>query len=90
VYCVFPSKLAGIVQIQGRGGQLGLSFGSATNPNCQGLTPEQLERIDFSRLDLSALEQDFISKKKLPDDFSSSQNNQNHIKSLYQRGASHG
>ncbi|HBF08062.1 MAG TPA: conjugal transfer protein TraN [Gammaproteobacteria bacterium] len=90
VYCVFPSKLAGIVQIQGRGGQLGLSFGSATAPNCQGLTPEQLERINFSRLDLSALEQDFISKKKLPDDFSSSQNNQNHIKSLYQRGASHG
>ena len=89
VYCVFPSKLAGIVQIQGRGGQLGLSFGSATAPNCQGLTPEQLERINFSRLDLSALEQDFISKKKLPDDFSSSQNNQNHIKSLYQRSAAH-
>jgi len=89
VYCVFPSKLAGIVQIQGRGGQLGLSFGSAKAPNCRGLTPEQLERIDFSRLNLSALEQDFISKKKLPDNLSSSQNNQNHINALYQRRAAH-
>lgn len=88
-YCVFPSKLAGIIQIQGRGGQLGLSFGSATLPNCSGLTPEQLERIDFSRLDLSALEQEFISKKKLPDDFSSSQSNQNHIRALHQRGKAH-
>lgn len=89
VYCVFPSKLAGIVQIQGRGGQLGLSFGSATAPNCSGLTPEQLERIDFSALNLSALEQEFTSKKRLPDDLSSSQNNASHIEVLHQKGKPH-
>jgi type-F conjugative transfer system pilin assembly protein TrbC len=55
VYCIFPNKLAGIVQIQGRGAQLGISFGHAKAPNCRGLTPEELARIDFKRLDLSAL-----------------------------------
>ena len=89
VYCVFPSKLAGIVQIQGRGGQLGLSFGSATAPNCSGLTPEQLEAVDFSRLDLSAIENEITSKKILPDNLSSSQNNQSHIEVLNQKGKPH-
>jgi type-F conjugative transfer system pilin assembly protein TrbC len=55
VYCVFPNKLAGIVQIQGRGAQLGISFGHAKAPNCRGLTPEELAHVNFKHLDLSAL-----------------------------------
>ena len=55
VYCIFPNKLAGIVQIQGRGAQLGISFGHAKAPNCRGLTPEELAHINFKHLDLRAL-----------------------------------
>ena len=89
VYCVFPTKLAAIIQIQGRGAQLGLSFGSAMMPNCSGLTPEQLEGIDYSRLNLSELEQELTAKKRLPDNVSSGQSNQSHIEVLHQEGRAH-
>lgn len=52
VYCVFPTKLSGIVQIQGRLNQLHIPFGEATNPNCRGITPEELEHINFKALDI--------------------------------------
>ncbi len=65
-WCVFPSKLASIIQIQGRANQLGISFGWAarrTNAaNCRGITPEELERINFQALDLSSLTQEFTSR----------------------------
>lgn len=63
VYCLFPSKLAGILQIQGRFGQLGIGFGDAQNPVCdKGLNASLLERIDFKRLDLSSIVDDFKAK----------------------------
>lgn len=37
-YCQFDSKLAQIVQQQGRNGQLRISFGSAKHPDCRGIT----------------------------------------------------
>ena len=49
--CVFQSKLARIIQDQGRRGQLGIGFGSAENPNCRALTPQELQQIDFSKID---------------------------------------
>ena len=49
-YCTFPSKLARIVQQQGRS-QLGLSFGKVNKPRCEGFTPEQLQHIDMSKID---------------------------------------
>lgn len=66
-FCVFPTKLAAIVQIQGRGWQLGLPFGSAKHPDCRGLMPEELERIDFGRLDLTPLQQELIARMAVPD-----------------------
>ena len=66
-YCVFPTKLAAIVQLQGRYQQLGLGFGTAHSPDCRGLTPEELERIDFSRLNLSELSEEFESQQSLPE-----------------------
>ena len=56
-YCVFPTKLSGVVQIQGRNQQLHISFGDAENPVCRGITPEELERIDFNALDLQDMVQ---------------------------------
>lgn len=65
-WCVFPSKLAEIFQKQGRWGQLGIDFGWArggTNaPNCRGITPEQLERINFQNLNLSSVSKEFESR----------------------------
>lgn len=89
VYCVFPSKLAGIVQIQGRWNQLGISFGEAKAPNCRGITPEELEHINFSALNLSAIVDElkghiqFIDNQKLED------SNKNHIEELNQKGKAH-
>jgi len=60
-YCVFNSKLARIIQVQGRT-QLGIEWGSATSPNCKGFTPEEFQKIDFSKLDLSEFYGDLQSK----------------------------
>jgi conjugal transfer mating pair stabilization protein TraN len=50
--CCFNSKLARIIQEQGRA-QLRIGWGAADNPDCRGLTPAELTRIDFSRIDFS-------------------------------------
>ena len=57
VYCVFPNRLATDVQVQGRAGQLGLGFGSAKSPNCRGLTPDELQKIDLGKIDFSNFHQ---------------------------------
>lgn len=60
-YCVFGSKLARIVQVAGRA-QLGISFGDPQGPNCRGLTPEELQRIDFSKIDFSEVFKEIQNK----------------------------
>ncbi|SMC28611.1 Type-1V conjugative transfer system mating pair stabilisation [Desulfacinum hydrothermale DSM 13146] len=50
-YCCYKSPLARIIMQQIRP-QLG-GFGSPKDPNCAGLTPQQLEQVDWSRVDLS-------------------------------------
>ena len=89
VYCVFPSKLAGIVQIQGRANQLHIPFGQVKSPNCRGLTPEELERINFKLLDLSALTQEWLDRKAIPDSAQQDQHNQSHIEQLNREGRAH-
>lgn len=88
-YCVFPSKLAGIIQIQGRLGQLGIGFGSVWHPDCRGITPEELARLDFKRLDIGPLVQELTSKKTLPSNTSLDNQGANHVDRLYQQGVSH-
>ena len=51
-YCCFNSRLARIINEQGRG-QIGKSFGSAQSPNCTGFAPQELQSLDFGRMDLS-------------------------------------
>jgi len=51
-YCCYNSRLAKIIAQGGRA-QLGKSFGSGENPDCTGFTPEQLQAIDFSKIDMS-------------------------------------
>jgi conjugal transfer mating pair stabilization protein TraN len=67
VYCCFPTKLARILQEEGRK-QLGIDWGGSKKPLCQGLSFEQLTALDFSRMDLSEFVEDFrekISEKQL-------------------------
>ena len=61
-FCVFNSKLARIIQEQGRNGQLHLNFGSAKVPNCSGLTPAQLQSIDLSKIDFQDFYADIHAK----------------------------
>ena len=64
-YCCFQSKFARLIQEQGKR-QLGLSFGTAEHPQCRGLTVEELSRLDFSKIDLSELLQEAMSKVNPP------------------------
>lgn len=64
-YCSFDSKLARIVQQEGRV-QLGKSFGSAKNPDCSALSPNELQRIDMSSMDFSDFYEDMYNAIELP------------------------
>lgn len=64
-YCVFNSKLARIMHEGGRP-QLGIKWGSPESPNCKGFTPEQFQKLDFSKIDMSEFYSDIqqdISQK---------------------------
>jgi len=64
-FCCYDSKIAKIIQEQGKG-QLGLGFGSPQQPQCQGLTPEQLSKIDFGKVNFSDIFQDIAASTKVP------------------------
>ncbi len=51
-YCCFGSVVGRIIQEQGRP-QLGMNFGSPESPKCEGLSPVQLSKMDWSKIDLS-------------------------------------
>lgn len=50
-YCCFNSPLARILQEQVRP-QIGMSWGSAKNPRCDGIPVERLAAVDWARVDL--------------------------------------
>lgn len=56
-YCCFGNTLERVIQVEGRK-QLGLSFGSDGNPDCRGLTMEEIQQLDFSKIDFT----DFINE----------------------------
>ncbi|CAH2605790.1 Conjugal transfer mating pair stabilization protein TraN (plasmid) [Rhodovastum atsumiense] len=51
-YCCFNTPLARIMQEQARS-QLGISWGTAKAPHCDGLTLAQFSAVDWDRVDLS-------------------------------------
>lgn len=51
-YCCFSSPLARIIQEGGRP-QLGIGWGSPEAPQCRGFTPEEFQKIDFSKVNFS-------------------------------------
>lgn len=60
-HCKFNSKLARIIHEQGRP-QINLSWGDAKSPECRGFTPEEFQRLDFSKIDLSEYVADIQAK----------------------------
>ena len=60
-FCCFGNMLDKVVQVEGRK-QLGINFGTGANPNCRGLTLEEIQRIDFDKLDFTEFIEDFKSK----------------------------
>ena len=51
-HCCFGSKLARFVHEQGRP-QIGIEWGSPESPQCRGFTPEEFQKLDFSKIDLT-------------------------------------
>lgn len=51
-FCCFNSVLAKLINTQGKA-QLGKTMGSAKHPDCGGFTPEELQTLDLSGMDLT-------------------------------------
>lgn len=52
-FCCFNSKLARIIQEQGRPQLTSINtFGTPKDPQCRGFTPEEFQNLDFSQIDL--------------------------------------
>lgn len=60
-HCCFKSKLARIIQVQGRQ-QLGIGWGDRKNPDCRSLTLEEIRRIDFAKIDFTELFTEIVDK----------------------------
>ncbi|EBG9601826.1 type-F conjugative transfer system mating-pair stabilization protein TraN [Salmonella enterica subsp. enterica] len=67
-YCVFDSKLARIVQEQGRRDQLGVGFGKGKSPDCRGITVDELQRLDFGVMNFSDFYDDLNAGSEIPED----------------------
>ncbi|HBC5235096.1 TPA: type-F conjugative transfer system mating-pair stabilization protein TraN [Klebsiella oxytoca] len=67
-YCQFDSKLARIVQEQGRRDQLGVGFGSGKSPDCRGITVDELQRLDFGVMNFGDFYSDLDAGSEIPED----------------------
>ena len=69
-YCCFGNLLDKVVQVEGRK-QLGRSFGSGSNPDCRGFTLEEIQKIDWNKIDFTEFIEDlkvkFAGSYKAPD-----------------------
>jgi len=65
VYCCFRSKLMRLLQTQARQ-QLGIDWGTADSPNCRGLSPGEIQQVNFDQIDLSgAIDVERVDQKAL-------------------------
>jgi len=64
-YCSFRSLFARVLQEQARS-QLGIGWGSAESPDCRSLSIEEIEALDFSRIDLSEIYADMMNMANVP------------------------
>lgn len=60
-YCCFNSRLARIINEQGRE-QIGKGYGNPEAPDCSGFTTDDLAKLDFGKMDLSEFLRDIGPK----------------------------
>ncbi len=96
VYCCFNSKMARLVHEQTRGQliQKGLwataangGWGRPRNPNCGGMTAEQLQEIDFDAVDFSEIYGDLLDAADIPDLAESTETTEEDIEDLCPDGS---
>jgi conjugal transfer mating pair stabilization protein TraN len=64
-YCCYESKIAKEINVQAREkGLTNKSFGDPKSPNCSGFTIEELQNLDFEKIDFGFLSED-IAKNNL-------------------------
>ena len=84
-WCVFQSKLGRILQQQGRQ-QLGIDWSS-----CRGLTVQEIERIDFARVDFTEFTENLVDgssdpRVSLPDAGDTGEAMRTKVREFYRRG----
>lgn len=96
VYCCFNSKMARLVHEQTRGQliQKGLwptarngGWGRPGNPDCGGMTAEQLQEIDFDAVDFSEIYGDLLDAASTPDLADSTESTEEDIEYLCPDGS---
>ena len=96
VYCCFNSKMARMIHEQTRGQliQKGLwataangGWGSPRNPNCGGMTAEQLQKIDFDAVDFSEIYGGLLDATDIPDLTDSTDSTEEDIEDLCPDGS---
>lgn len=60
-YCCYNSKLAKIINVQGRP-QLGKGWGSPKHPSCEGFTTQEFEKLDFNSIDMSEFYSEIVPR----------------------------
>jgi conjugal transfer mating pair stabilization protein TraN len=65
-YCCFNSKISRVISEQGRA-QLGMGWGEAKSPDCRGLTPQEMERLQFDKMDMGEISSDIAGSATVPD-----------------------
>jgi conjugal transfer mating pair stabilization protein TraN len=63
-FCCFGTKLARILHEQGRR-QLALDFGCAESPNCRPFTVNELQRLDFNKINFAELYAEIQAKAQV-------------------------
>jgi conjugal transfer mating pair stabilization protein TraN len=89
VFCCFPTKLGRVINEQGRD-QLKIEWGNAEHPNCQGLTIEQIQKLDFNKINLEEVfERDFKGLEKRYQEkaqsFQDPEKSKDHLESIKQK-----
>jgi len=88
-YCTYPTKLVRIIQEQGAEKQLHHDVGDAKDPVCSGLTVDELQKIDFSKIDFKEFYDDIAKNQSIEDQTKLNQRIQEKMKHFIDEGKSH-
>lgn len=90
VSCTYDSLLVVDIIKQGVIGQLHHSFGDPKSTQCLGVTPDELQKIDFNKIDFSNVSQDIINNMNLPQAGQSTEDTKNKVDYLKEHEQSGG